>query len=57
MSQSTTIKNIVVFVKLSDGTVREVVLNDEMKKEVFKVINKYQITVGEDVSNFLNLKQ
>lgn len=56
MSQPTTIKNIVVFVKLSDGTVREIILNSEIKKEVFQVINKYTITVGEDVSELITFK-
>ena len=57
MSSQTTIKNIVVFVKLSDGTVREIILNSEMKKEIFNYLNKYQITVWEDVSEILKFKQ
>ena len=57
MTNQTTINNLVVFVKLSDGTVREVILNSEMKKEIFKYLNQYQITVGEDVSEILKFKQ
>ena len=56
MSNQPTIKNLVVFVRLSDGTVREVILNSGMKKEIFKYLNQYTITVGEDVSELINFK-
>ena len=56
MSNPPTINNLVVFVKLSDNTVREVILNDEMKKEIFKYLNQYTITVGKDVSELINFK-
>lgn len=57
MTTQPTIKNLVVFVKLSDGSVREVIINSEMKKEIFNYLNKYQITVGEDVSEVLKFKK
>ena len=57
MSNQPTIKNLVVFVKLSDGSVRDVIINSEMKKEIFNYLNKYQITVGEDVSEVLKFKK
>jgi len=51
-----TIKKIVVLVKLSDGTVREILLSELVKKEIYKLIDGYGITVGEDISEFLKIK-
>jgi len=44
-----TIKKIVVLVKLSDGTVREILLSELVKKEIYKLIDGYGITVGNDL--------
>ena len=44
-----TIKKLVVLVKLSDDTVREVLLSELVKKEVWEVIDKYGLTVGNDL--------
>jgi hypothetical protein len=47
------IKGLVLFVKTDKG-VFEVVLNDAEKKELFKVINQYQIKlVNKDVSEII----
>lgn len=46
MNNQTTIKTLVVIVKTSKDEVREVILPDEVKKEVWEIINKYQITLG-----------
>ena len=55
MTNQTTIKNLVLLVKTSKDEVREVILNDEIKKEVWEVINKYQITLAaQELSEIIN---
>lgn len=56
MTPPTTIKAIVVLVKLSDGAIREVVLSDLIKREIFETIDKkHGFTLGEDMSETIKI--
>lgn len=50
------IKNLVVLLKTDKG-LREVILTDLVKREIFKVIDGYQIVLGaEDLSGVVEIR-